>query len=98
MIDATSTHAPNPSHSLAATPVSSHAITPHASAGTIGDCPSFHAATAQPRYNASAETLAITASCSKVLLIASASVRIDCVTIASCGARLIGCTRASAGG
>ena len=30
-------------------PVSSHAITPHARTGTIGDCPSFHAAAAQPR-------------------------------------------------
>ena len=77
MTDAAATQTKNNIHSFGVTPVNSHAITPHASAGTIGDCPSLHAAIAQPRYSASADTFATTASRSNELVIASASVNTD---------------------
>ena len=75
--DAAAMHAAKAIHSSTVSPVSSQAITPHASTGTSGDCPSFHEAIVQPKYRARAETLASTASFSNVPVIANTSVTTD---------------------
>ena len=78
--------------------MASHGTTPAAGMRMSGDrrrplCPAAAAATRRARsrrYSASAETLARIASCSKVPVPPSVSVRIDCTTIAICGVRCSG--------